>query len=211
MDIILPLLLGIAVATPGIMLPGLINMTAAKISVRDGRACAVVFSIGATVIVFIQSYIAVSFAKFISKRDDIINLLEEVGLGIFVLLTIYFIFIAKKPQSKDDDEPVKMRSRTGCFFLGVLLSVLNFFPIPYYVVMSVTLSTYKFFSFDNLFVFLFVIGAITGTFAVFYLYIIFFKKLEEKTDFFMKNINYFIGGVTGLVSVITLIKLLRSM
>ncbi|KGO79895.1 lysine transporter LysE [Flavobacterium beibuense] len=212
MDIIFPVLIGILVATPGILLPGLINMTAAKISLRDGKSCAVVFAAGATFIVLIQSYIAVSFAKFISRRPDIINLLEEVGLGIFVLLTVYFIFIAKKPQQKEDeDEPVKLRSRTSCFFLGVLLSVLNFFPIPYYVVMSVTLSAYKYFSFDNLFVFLFVMGAVSSTFGVFYLYIVFFKKLENRSGFFMKNVNYFIGSVTGIVSVITLIKLLRNM
>lgn len=128
MDIIFPVLIGILVATPGILLPGLINMTAAKISLRDGKSCAVVFAAGATFIVLIQSYIAVSFAKFISRRPDIINLLEEVGLGIFVLLTVYFIFIAKKPQQKEDeDEPVKLRSRTSCFFWEYCFRYLTFF------------------------------------------------------------------------------------
>lgn len=211
MDIALPLIIGFIVAAIGIVLPGLLNMTAAKISLTDGRQRAVVFAAGAVTIVFIQTYIAVSFAKFINRRPDIIELLEEVGLVIFVLLTIYFLFIAGKKKPKVDDEVVKLRSMTGNFFLGTLLSALNFFPIPYYVFVSITLSTYNYFYFTHLFIFLFVMGAITGTFSVFYLYIVFFKKIGSRTGFFMQNANYFIGGITGLVSVITLIRLLKDL
>lgn len=211
MGIVLPLLFGIVISALGIALPGLINMTAAKISVRDGRDRAIVFSLGATVIVFVQTYIAVSFAKFINRRPDIIYLLEEIGLGIFTLLTIYFLFIAKKPEPKDEEDVVDLRSHTGNFFLGALLSGLNFFPIPYYVFVSITLSSYGYFSFDNLYVFLFVMGVVLGSFGIFYLYVIFFKKIEHKTDFFMKNINYFIGSVTGLVAIVTFIKIMRNL
>ena len=105
---------------------------------------------------------------------------------------------------------VKHNSRTSKFFLGALLSVLNFFPIPYYVFVSVSLSAYKYFYFSNLFVFLFVMGAVAGSFLIFYLYIVFFKKFEHKADFFMRNVNYFLGSVTGLVAILTLIKILRS-
>lgn len=211
MNIVLPVVFGMFISAFGIALPGLINMTAAKISVRDGRDRAIVFALGATVVVFVQTYIAVSFAKFINRRPDIIYLLEEIGLGIFTLLTIYFLFIAKKPEPKDEEEVVDLRSHTGNFFLGALLSALNFFPIPYYVFVSISLSSYGYFSFDNLYVFLFVMGVVVGSFAIFYLYIIFFKKIEHKTDFFMNNINYFIGTVTGVVSIITFIKIMRNL
>lgn len=210
MDFILPVVLGFFIAAAGILLPGLLNITAAKIGLREGRQRALIFALGATTIIFIQTYIAVSFAKFINSRPDIIHLLEEMGLGVFTVLTIYFLFFAKKPKPKLDDEVVVLRSRTGEFFLGVLLSALNFFPVPYYVFMSVTLSRHGYFSFDSLFVFLFVMGAITGSFFVFYLYIIFFRRFEHKADFFLKNINYFLGSITGLVSIITLIKILRT-
>lgn len=211
MSIVLPLVLGVVISALGIMLPGLINMTAAKISLSDGRQRAVIFALGATSVVFVQTYIAVSFAKFINRNPGIIYLLEEIGLGIFTLLTIYFLFIAKKPEPKDEEDVVKLRSRTGSFFLGALLSALNFFPIPYYVFISITLSSYGYFTFDNLYVFLFVMGVVLGSFGIFYLYIVSFKKIQYKTDFFMCNINYFIGGVTGLVSIITFIKIIRNL
>lgn len=212
MEIALPLFVGIVVSAVGIVLPGLINMTAAKISLRDGRSRAVLFAAGATLVVFIQTYIAVSFAKFINRNPQVIDLLQEIGLVIFTLLTIYFIFIAGRKKKPDVDEKVvKLRSHTGEFFLGTLLSALNFFPIPYYVFVSITLSTYNYFFFTNLFVFLFVIGVVIGSFGIFYLYIVFFKKIEHRAGFFMKNVNYCIGAITGLISIITFIRIFRNL
>lgn len=210
MDIILPLVLGIVISAAGIILPGLINMTAAKIAIKEGRRRAVVFALGATTVVFFQTYIAVSFAKFINSRPDIIEMLEETGLVIFTVLTIFFLFIAKKKKPKKEKELAKQHSYTGNYFLGTLLSALNFFPIPYYVFISVSLSSHDYFYFTPLFVFLFVMGVVLGSFGAFYLYIVFFKKFQRKTDFFMLNINYLLGSVTGLISIITLIKILRN-
>lgn len=211
MEIILPVLLGIALSVGGIILPGLLNMTAVKITLRDGRQRAVIFSLGATAVVLLQCYIAVTFAKFINRNPDIIDLLQEIGLGIFFVLTIYFIFIAKAPRLRvEEDEVVKLRSKTGEFFLGVLLSALNFFPIPFYVFVSITLYTYGYFYFTPLYIFLFVMGAVAGTFSTFYLYIIFFKKIGDRAEFLMRNMNYIIGSITGLITLITLLRILQG-
>jgi threonine/homoserine/homoserine lactone efflux protein len=210
MEIVLPLLLGIVISAAGIVLPGLINMTAAKISLKEGRKRAVIFALGATTVVFFQTYIAVTFAKFLYSRPDLIYRLEETGLVIFTLLTIFFLFVAKKKKKKKEKDVAKLGSHTGNFFLGVLLSALNFFPIPYYVFISVSFSSANYFFFTPLFIFLFVMGVVAGSFSIFYLYIVFFKKIENRADFFMQNINYLLGSVTGLVSIITLIKILRS-
>lgn len=208
MAIAIALLWGIFVSAIGIALPGLINMTAAKISVRDGRSRALLFAVGATVVVFFQTYIAVVFAKFINSRPDIIYMLQEIGLVLFALLTIYFFFIAKKPRLKEEDS--KVRTKIGRFFLGMLLSALNFFPIPYYVFVSITLANNGYFEFTPLIICMFVLGVVIGSFSIFYLYIVFFKRIEHKTTWMMENMNYFLGSVTGLVAIINLIKILRN-
>lgn len=211
MEYILPVIVGFAISFVATLLPGLLNMTAAKVSLKEGRQNAMLFAAGAAVIVFFQAYIAVSFAKFINSRPDVIEMLEEVGICIFALLTVYFLFIAKKKKKKKKDAKlVKMRSGTGNFFMGALLSGLNFFPIPYYVFISISFTAYGFFKFTNPFVPLFVLGVVGGAFTVFYLYIVFFKKFEHKTDFFMRNINYFIGSITGLIAIVTLIRIWQS-
>ena len=207
MNLAFSFLSGFISACIGISLPGLINMTAAKVSIKDGKDRAILFVIGAIIIIFFQTLLAILFARFIDGNPEVIVLLREVGFAIFVALTIYFLLIAKAPKAKKEE--VKIRSKTNRFFLGMLLSALNFFPIPYYVFVTMTAASYNFFWFEKLPISLFLIGVVLGSFAVFYYYISFFKKIEAKTDFFFKNMNTIIGSVTGIIALITLVNILK--
>jgi threonine/homoserine/homoserine lactone efflux protein len=207
MTFILPFLWGFIASAIGISIPGLINMTATKVSMKDGRDRALLFILGALIVIFFQTYIAILFARYIDSRPDVIVLFREVGFGIFVALSIYFFFFAKKSNAKD--EIVKIRSKTSRFFLGMLLSALNFFPIPYYVFITITLASFGYFSFESTEIMLFLIGVVFGSFSVFYYYIRFFNKLESKTDFFNKNMNAIIASVTGIIALVTLINIIK--
>ena len=207
MNLITSLFLGFVTAFVGITPPGLINMTAAKVNLKEGKKSAYWFVLGAVIIIFFQAAIAILFAQFIKERPEVIVLLREFGFVIFALLTVYFLLIAKKPKKKKGI--IKKRSTSTRFFLGMLLSALNFFPIPYYVFVSVTLASYNLFYFDTTYVFIFVSGVVLGSFLVFYFYITFFQKIQNKTDYLMRNMNSIIGGITGLVSLITLINIIR--
>lgn len=202
----LPLVLGFFIAFLAVIPPGLINMTAAKISLQEGKNEAISFAFGASVIIFFQTFIAVLFARFISNHQEIVSTLQEIGIFIFSLLSVYFFWIAKKPKKIKTDSRVKGKSNR--FFLGMLLSTLNLLPIPFYVFASMTLAASGYFSFDKIPVAEFVIGVMIGSFTVFYIYIVAFKKIENKTEFLMRNINTIIGSVTTFMALLTLIKLL---
>jgi threonine/homoserine/homoserine lactone efflux protein len=208
LDFLPPLILGFAIAIIGILPPGLINMTAARVSVKDGKNEAISFAIGATVIVFIQSYVAIQFAKFINSRQDIIALLQEIGLFIFMVITLFLFWTAKKPKKAKHE--IKLHSKSNRFFLGMLLSSLNLFPIPFYVFVSITLSTYNLFYFNPFYIYPFVAGVVTGSFTGFYLYILYFKNHQNKSDYLINNGNYIIGCITGLISLVTLFKLIND-
>lgn len=208
MAIFTPLLSGFIAAAIGIIPPGLLNMTAAKINMKEGKKNALSFVIGAVLVIFFQVSVAVLFARVIDNRPDIVTLLREVGFVIFSILTIYFLFIAKKPQTKKKSK-IKKSSKKSRFFLGMLLSGLNFFPIPYYVVVSVTLASYNLFVFENNIIFTFVLGSVLGSFAALYSYIAFFGRIEKKTDYLMRNMNTIIGSITGLVALATLFNILN--
>lgn len=207
MNFILPLIFGFISSSIGIVLPGLINMTAAKVSMRDGHERALFFISGAVVIIFFQTYLAILFARFIDSRPDVIVLLREMGFLLFLLLTIYFLFIAKKPKIKK--EQINVRSKTSLFFIGMLLSTLNLFPIPYYVFVTVSLASFDVFSFEKWRILLFLLGVVLGSFSVFYYYISFFKRIENKADLILKNMNYIIGIITGFIALITLITIVN--
>lgn len=202
----LPLVLGFFIAFLAVIPPGLINMTAAKISLQEGKNEAISFALGASVIIFFQTFIAVLFARFISNHQEIVSTLQKIGIFVFSVLSIYFFWIAKKPKKIKTDSRVKGKSSR--FFLGMLLSILNLLPIPFYVFASMTLAASGYFSFDKIPVAEFVIGVMSGSFTVLYIYIVAFKKIENKTEFLMRNINTFIGSVTTFMAVLTLLKLL---
>ena len=207
MNLVLPFFSGFITASVGIALPGLINMTAAKISIQDGRERALMFVTGAMIVVFFQTLSAILFAHFIDSRPDIVVLLREVGFAIFATLAFYFLFLAKRRKMKDEE--LKIRSKTNRFFLGMLLSTLNFFPVPYYVFITITLASYQLFSFERVPVSLFLIGVMLGSTAIFSYYISFFKKIEAKTDFFFRNMNQIIGIITAIVAFIALCNVIK--
>lgn len=207
MGFLIPFLAGFFSSSVGVSLPGLINMTAAKISLRDGKIRALSFVSGAIIVIFFQTLAAILFADYISTNFSVLILLKKIGVGLFGILTIYFLFIAKSPKINQDE--LRIRSKTSRFFIGMLLSALNVFPIPYYVFITISLATSKWFNFDDMSISLFLFGVVLGSFLVFYYYVKFFKNIEAKTDFFMKNMNKIIGTITGIVTLITIIQLCR--
>ncbi len=199
--------LGFAASCIAIVPPGLLNMTAAKVGLREGRTRALVFAAGASMVVFIQTLIAVFFAKYIDRSPDVVLILREIGLVVFAAITVFFYLKGEnKPVEQEDS---KLNSKRSRFFLGVLLSALNLFPIPFYVFVSITFASYDYFEFLQPFINLFVLGSGLGAFFAFYCYIAFFKKMESKTAFLIKNMNYFIASVTGVISIFTFFNILN--
>lgn len=208
MNLILPLILGFTAALIGVAPPGLLNMTAAKVSAVEGRSRGVIFALGASVTVIFQTFIAVQFAKYIDRNPDVVVLLQKIGLAIFSVLTAYFFWAGKKTKKEKEFEK---KSKTSRFFLGMMLSVLNLLPVPYYVFLSVWFSRKGWFKFDPANIWIFVLGSVLGSFFIFYLYILFFKRKEsDKPSFLMTNGNYIIGSVTGIISLFTLFKILNA-
>ena len=208
MTFFISFLSGFMTAVIGIFPPGLINMTAAKTSVNDGRNRAMLFVFGALVIIFFQTYISLLFAQYINKHQEVVVLLREVGLVIFSALSVYFLMFAKKPNMQRE-KALQIKSKKSSFFIGMLISVINFFPIPYYVFVSITLATFKIFSFDIFSIFSFVFGTVAGSFVVFYCYVVFFDKMKSKTYYFVRNMNTIIGIITGIVALISLVNILK--
>ena len=208
MDITIVFFLGLLLAFVGMIPPGLLNMAAAKISLKEGYSRGVVFSIGVCTTVIIQTTIAVTFARYLSKHPDIINVLERVALVLFILLTIYFFVFAKKEPKPDVEENVK--TKHSRFFLGMFLACLNVLPIPYQAYMSITLAGFGWLTFDYTSVTSYIAGVGTGTFVMLYIYIFFFDKIQEKSFITQKNMNYFIGTITAIISIVTLINVIKE-
>ncbi|MCL5126902.1 LysE family transporter [Algibacter sp. L4_22] len=208
MNITFIFFLGLVFALVGVIPPGLLNMTAAKISLKEGHVRGIMFSVGACVVVIIQTSIAAVFALYLSRNHDVIDVLQRVAFVVFVLVTIYFLFIAK-PEPKEQVEP-KVRSKGSRFFQGVFLSGINVFPIPYQAYITITLASFGWLDFSQTSIISYVAGAAMGTFVTLYMYIFFFDRIKSKTLTSQKNMNRIIGSITGIIAIVTLINIIRE-
>lgn len=197
-------LVGLFASVIGTILPGLLNGTIVKIAANEGRKKAYVFTSGVLLIIFFQTYLAVNFARLIDRSDFVAEIIREVGLGVFTILTFYFLIFAKKPKQI---KVKKEKSGKRRFFYGMFLAAINMFPIPYYVFVSITADQYIDFEFRNPFTSLISLGVSLGSAFVFLMYMSYFKNKSLEDNFILKNINYFIGSITGLISVFTAFKI----
>jgi len=208
MEIIYYLFFGIFGAIVATALPGLLNLYSAKISMTEGKKCAFLFASGVSLAVFIETLIALVFARFLDENPAIISILQKVVLGVFISTTIYLFFIAKDVRKEDVSE-IKSTKR-NLFFKGFLLSAINLLPIPFWVYISITFASFNWFDFTQISIPATVIGSSIGTFLVMAAYIWFFRPKENQRSLDI-NMNYLIGAVTALISVFTLIKIIRTM
>lgn len=210
MSITLIFFLGLFVALIGVIPPGLLNMTAAKIALKEGPGRGIMFSTGVCIVVFIQTYLAAIFARYLSQRPDIVEILQRVAFVLFVLIAIYFLLVASKKKDESPQEE-DVTSKKGRLLQGVLLSSLNVFPIPYQAYMTITLASFGWLDFERTSIITYVTGAAMGTFVMLYMYIFFFDKIKNNPLTSQKNMNYSIGIITGIVALITFISILKEL
>ena len=185
-------------------------MTAAKIALKEGPGRGIMFSTGVCITVFIQTYLAAIFAKFLSARSDIIEILQRVAFVLFILIAVYYLVIASKKKESPESN-TEIRSKRGRFFQGVFLAALNLFPIPYQAYMTITLASFGWCNFVRPCIITYVTGAVMGTFVMLYVYIFFFDKIKTNGVTSQKNMNYIIGGITALVALVTGISILNEL
>ena len=201
-------LVGYLASFVGLIPPGLLNMTAAKIGVKQGRKPALIFSVGVIVVVCIQTGLGLAFARYIEQHPEIVDILQKVTLGIFLALTFYFFALAKDTR-REIPKGVK-RSKTNRFLYGILLSALNMLPIPYWVYVSISLSALGWFFFNPQVLGWAIFGSAMGTFSMLLIYIYFFRRKLPIGNFGF-NLNYLLGAITGLISLITVIRIWQRM
>lgn len=207
MAILYNLLIGLLGSLIGVLPPGLINMYAAKVSRGEGAKKAMLFSIGVCVTVIIQTFIALLLARYIEMHPEVVKLLQKVALGIFISLTIYFFFIAKDTRREIRDE--NSRSKTNRFFAGMLIAGLNLLPIPYWVYISLALSGFGWFSFSEPALWFAIVGSGLGTLSALSLYVYFFRAKDDSQKLKL-NMNFVIGVITALITVITFLKVIKE-
>lgn len=206
MTFVLAIFLGLIISIGGIIIPGMLNMTIAKLSIKENQKQALNFAFGAVVVVFVQSFLGTYFAKFLDANPVFSEGLKKVGTFIFIGLTIAFTIMGINAKKKKNIK-VKIDKKRNRFFYGMAMSSFNMFAIPWYALTSLMMSSKDLFQYDMTSIVLFSLSAAIGTYFVFYLYARFFKLIEHKLTFIVKNINFLIAALTGIVAISSLYKM----
>ena len=206
MIFVLAIFLGLIISIGGIIIPGMLNMTIAKISIKENQKQALNFALGAVVVVFIQSFLGTYFAKFLDANPVFSEGLKKIGTFIFIGLTIAFTIMGFNAKKKKDIEFTIDKKRNR-FFYGMAMSSFNMFAIPWYALTSLMMSSKDLFQYDMISIILFSVSAAVGTYFVFYLYAKFFKLIEHKLTFIVQNINFLIAALTGIVAISSVYKM----
>lgn len=196
---------GFGVGFIGVIPPGLLNLTAAKISVKQSRRAALVFALGASLIVIAQVYVGVFFSKILNDNPEVLVTVEKFAIAVFIALSIFF-FIKAMLDNAPEIEPID-KSDVKLFSQGIILSALNIFPIPFYIGFSSFLAARGLFTFEYPMAHLFIIGASLGTFMMLFAYIKYVKKFGFDSHTFARKINYILSGLTLAIALFTLVRI----
>ena len=188
----------------GVIPPGLVNMTVAKTCVEHGKRNGVYVALGASSVVILQALIAVLLAKYIFDNPFVQSILLRAGLVIFLLLGVYFLLMAKRRKGIEHSSH---RANANSIFKGMLISVLNLFPIPYFVAIAGALNVGVGVTYDWSLIVAFVLAASLGSFTTLYLYVLSFMKIEKYADRFAEYSNYFMASLMLILVILTIIRI----
>ena len=202
MSITIHFLLGFITSFLGTLTPSMLNMTTAKISLTKSKADAIKFAIGVSIVVLLQVYIAILFTKFLRSNPSFVQSLQKIAIIIFAGLSLYFYRESKKQKE------ATYKGRAGnSFLIGLLLSALNMFSIPFYCGVTTALDVAGWLKFSQLNILIFVIGSALGTFTLLVMYASYAKTVQAKSKGLAKNLNLILSILTGSLALFTILKL----
>ena len=204
MALLLPFIFGLTTSFLGMLAPSMLNMTSVKISIERGKINAVKFAFGVSTIVLIQAYTAIYFTKYLKENPDFIQTLQKIALVIFVLLSMYFYREFKKENKNTSEFKQKCKDT---FLVGLLLSLLNMFAIPFYYGITTVLNKTGWLQLSQNNILLFVIGSAIGTFMLLYTYSNFAKFIQGNSKKTSNKLNFILSFLTGFLALVTIVKL----
>jgi threonine/homoserine/homoserine lactone efflux protein len=194
---------GLVMGYFGLISPGMLNMTALKISLSTNKNKATKFAFGAASVVFIQAGIALVFADYLVQNPSVIKGLKVAGVFVFFALSIFF-FLASRKDFKTNSTTKK----TNYIIKGIGMSTVNMLAIPFYLGLSIYLTSIHKIIIKQPYILFFIVGAAIGAFLLFYTYIVFAKIIKNKVSFIAKNINILLSVLFLFLGILTITKLI---
>lgn len=201
--------IGIFTGALGSAIPGILNTSILQITVKQGEKPAAKFISGALLVIVFQTFLSVYFARFINKNPYVSDVINEIGIGVFLILSIYFFTKKTKSKPKKISQTKIREIMSQPFFYGILLAILNIFPILFYVFLSLSLNENSLFNFSLLNISLLSIGVTVGAYFAFLLYLWLGQQKKVNDLYVVQKIYPILGFLSLVIAGINAIKVFR--
>ena len=176
---------------------GTINVSIAEASIRRGVRAGVAMGIGASLVEFFQSYIALSFFNILSTNPAMEKTIIVTCIPIFLVVGFYYFFKGNSPLPA----PTAKASHVIGVAKGFMLSALNLLAIPYYVFLGGYLHSANVIQLDPEFIAAFSVGVVSGSFVVFVLYAKLGQYIRQKSDKLSKYASKIVGIIFIVIAI----------
>lgn len=192
-------LVGMLVSFLGSLPLGTLNIAAMQISVSDGIAAALFFSLGSLLAEVIYVRLSLVAMDWIRKQERILKILEWVTLLIVVALAVASFYSATHPTQEKN---VILSSNLPKVLLGFTMSALNPVQIPFWFGWSTVLFTKKILLPRNDHYNIYIAGIGIGTFIGNLLFIFGGRIIADKINNNQHILSWAIGGIFAITAVI---------
>lgn len=170
---------------------GTINVSITEAAIQRGVKVGIFMGIGASIVEFFQSYVALSFFNILKTNQDIEETIIMICIPIFLAVGIYYLF--KKNASLP--KPTNKASNVIGFAKGFMLSMFNLIAIPYYVFLGGYLASSDYIILKPEFIAAFSAGVVVGSFIVFLLYAKLGQYIRKKSERLSLYASKIVGAI----------------
>lgn len=198
---------GMLVSFLGSLPLGTLNIAAMQISVSDGIAAAMYFSVGSLLAEIIYVRISLVAMDWVRKQEKILKALEWITVLIVLALAVSSFYAALHPSVGKN---VVLTSSLPKFILGFVMSALNPVQIPFWFGWSTVLFTKKVLKPRTDHYNSYIIGIGMGTFAGNCVFIFGGLLIAQKINSNQHILNWVIGGIFSITALIQLWRILKK-
>jgi len=186
----------------GSMPIGMITLKIVEKTIHNGYRSGVMFALGATVIEFLYTYIALTSMDFFLDNVEVNSFINIVAMAVFFGLGFYHIF--KKTKTIFDS---KGAYKAFDFFKGIMLASMNMLIIPFWIFLAIWLKNYGVEFLSNTEVLIFSFGAAFGALTMFLLYTRLGKFIAQRIQKVASYTNKTVGVLFLLLGIYQLTQL----
>lgn len=169
---------------------GMITLTIMQTTIQKGSKSGVIFSLGATVIEWLYTYIALFFLDFFTNNIQVDGYFKIIATVVFFLLGAFHFFKKNKPET-----PIQLNYQYFDFLHGISIAMMNVLIIPFWIFLAIWLAGYEMLFTTQPQLLIFSTGSAIGALVIFLIYVRLGKLMVGK----IKRVKEYSGKAVGLV------------